>query len=586
MRITFGRLLKLSLTYWPWMSLSVLLGAATIGSSLGLLSTSAYIIAGAALQPSIAELQLAIVGVRFFGISRGIFRYLERLLSHETTFRLLARIRVWLYERLEPLAPARLFEFQSGDLLARIISDIETLQQFFLRVLSPPLVASIIFLLSGVFLAHYHVPLAWLLLSGLTLAGLLVPGLIRSLSRGMGKRLVHSQGQLQAVLTETLQGSADLLALNADRDQIEQVNKINRQFLFFQRRSGRVQALGDALSGLIVHLTIAAVLIVAIPLVNFGSLSGVDLTVIILAVIASFEAVIPLPEAFQNLEKSLAAGRRLFEIIDAEPSVKDPPAPLPQPTSFELQVDALCFQYEEDGPRTLTDLKFQLPQRGCLAIVGPSGAGKSTLVNLLLRFWDPDEGRILLGGHDLRDYSASELRSWMAVLSQNTQIFNGTIRENLLLARPEANQEQLIDATRRAQIHDFIMDLPETYETWVGEGGALLSGGERQRLAIARVLLKDAPILILDEPSANLDSLTEQAFYESLREIIAQRTTLLISHRLVAMDMADEILVLHRGKLIEQGNHISLLKEDGFYKRMWDLQMQAEVVENIPRKDL
>jgi ATP-binding cassette subfamily C protein CydC len=586
MRITFGRLLKLSLTYWPWMSLSVLLGAATIGSSLGLLSTSAYIIAGAALQPSIAELQLAIVGVRFFGISRGIFRYLERLLSHETTFRLLARIRVWLYERLEPLAPARLFEFQSGDLLARIISDIETLQQFFLRVLSPPLVASIIFLLSGVFLAHYHVPLAWLLLSGLTLAGLLVPGLIRSLSRGMGKRLVHSQGQLQAVLTETLQGSADLLALNADRDQIEQVNKINRQFLFFQRRSGRVQALGDALSGLIVHLTIAAVLIVAIPLVNFGSLSGVDLTVIILAVIASFEAVIPLPEAFQNLEKSLAAGRRLFEIIDAEPSVKDPPAPLPQPTSFELQVDALCFQYEEDGPRTLTDLKFQLPQRGCLAIVGPSGAGKSTLVNLLLRFWDPDEGRILLGGHDLRDYSASELRSWMAVLSQNTQIFNGTIRENLLLARPEANQEQLIDATRRAQIHDFIMDLPETYETWVGEGGALLSGGERQRLAIARVLLKDAPILILDEPSANLDSLTEQAFYESLREIIAQRTTLLISHRLVAMDMVDEILVLHRGKLIEQGNHISLLKEDGFYKRMWDLQMQAEVVENIPRKDL
>jgi ATP-binding cassette subfamily C protein CydC len=586
MRITFGRLLKLSLTYWPWMSLSVLLGAATIGSSLGLLSTSAYIIAGAALQPSIAELQLAIVGVRFFGISRGIFRYLERLLSHETTFRLLARIRVWLYERLEPLAPARLFEFQSGDLLARIISDIETLQQFFLRVLSPPLVASIIFLLSGVFLAHYHVPLAWLLLSGLTLAGLLVPGLIRSLSRGMGKRLVHSQGQLQAVLTETLQGSADLLALNADRDQIEQVNKINRQFLFFQRRSGRVQALGDALSGLIVHLTIAAVLIVAIPLVNFGSLSGVDLTVIILAVIASFEAVIPLPEAFQNLEKSLAAGRRLFEIIDAEPSVKDPPAPLPQPTSFEIQVDALCFQYEEDGPRTLTDLKFQLPQRGCLAIVGPSGAGKSTLVNLLLRFWDPDEGRILLGGHDLRDYSASELRSWMAVLSQNTQIFNGTIRENLLLARPEANQEQLIDATRRAQIHDFIMDLPETYETWVGEGGALLSGGERQRLAIARVLLKDAPILILDEPSANLDSLTEQAFYESLREIIAQLTTLFISHRLVAMDMADEILVLHRGKLIEQGNHISLLKEDGFYKRMWDLQMQAEVVENIPRKDL
>jgi ATP-binding cassette subfamily C protein CydC len=582
MRTTFGRLLKLSLTYWPWMSLSVLLGAATIGSSLGLLSTSAYIIAGAALQPSIAELQLAIVGVRFFGISRGVFRYLERLLSHETTFRLLAKIRVWFYKRLEPLAPARLSKFQSGDLLARIISDIETLQQFFLRVLSPPLVAVMISLLAGFFLAHYHVPLAWLLLSGLTLAGLLIPGLIQSLSRGIGQRLVHTQGQLQAALTETLQGSADLLALNADRDQIEQVDKIDGQFLFLQRQSGRIQALGDALSGLTAHLTIAVVLMVAIPLVDLGDLSGIDLTVIVLAVIASFEAVFPLPEAFQNLEKSLAAGRRLFEIIDAEPSVKDPPTPIPRPVSFELQVDALSFQYEDDGPLVLSDLNFQLPQGRCLAIVGPSGAGKSTMVHLLLRFWDPGEGRILLGGHDLRDYSASELRSWMAVLSQNTQIFNGTIRENLLLASPEANQEQLIEATRRAQIHDFIMDLPETYETWVGEGGALLSGGERQRLALARVLLKDAPILILDEPSANLDALTEQAFYETLREIIAQRTTLLISHRLIAMDMADQILVLHKGRLIEQGDHSSLLQAGGFYKRMWDLQMQAEVVENIP----
>jgi ATP-binding cassette subfamily C protein CydC len=583
MRSTFGRLLKLSLPYWPWMSLSVLLGVATIGSSLGLLSASAFIIATAALQPSIAELQLAIVGVRFFGISRGVFRYLERLLSHQTTFRLLAKLRVWFYEGLEPLAPARLLEFQSGDLLARIISDIETLQQFFLRVLSPPLVALVISLLAGLLLARYHVPLAWVLIVGLAMAGLLIPMLTRSKSRGTGQRLIRAQGKLQAMLTETLQGSADLLALNADRDQIEQVDKINGQFLFLQRQSGRIQALGDALSGLTVHLTIAAVLMVVIPLVDFGSLSGVDLTVIVLAVIASFEAVFPLPEAFQNLEKSLAAGRRLFKIIDAEPSIKDPPAPLPRPVSFELQVDELYFQYEDDGPLTLTDLNFQLPQGGCLAIVGPSGAGKSTLVNLLLRFWDPSKGRILLGGNNLRDYSASELRSWMAVLSQNTQIFNGTIRENLLLACPEANQEQLIEAARKAQIHDFIMDLPETFETWVGEGGALLSGGERQRLALARVLLKDTPILILDEPSANLDALTEQAFYETLREISAQRTTILISHRLVAMDMADEIFVLHHGRLIERGDHISLLQAGGFYKRMWDLQMQVEVVENIPQ---
>jgi ATP-binding cassette subfamily C protein CydC len=581
MRGTFRRLLKLSLSYWNWMALSVLLGAATIGSSIGLLSASGFIIATAALQPSIAELQLAIVGVRFFGISRGLFRYLERILSHETTFRLLAKIRVRFYEGLEPLAPASLLEFQSGDLLARIISDIETLQQFFLRVLAPPLIAAIVYLFAGLFIAQYHAPLAWLLISGLILAGVVIPWLMLFLRGGVGSRLIQIRAKLQAMLTETLQGAADLLALNADQSQIKRVAEINSTFLFLQRQTGKVQALGDSLSGLVPHLTIAAVLIISIPLINYGSLSGVDLTVLVLAVIASFEVVLPLSEAFHNLERSQAAGKRLFEMIDTEPTVKDPTQHLPRPTSFDLQIEALSFQYEEHGPPALTDLNFHLPEGGCLAIVGPSGAGKSTLVNLLLRFWDPGEGRILLGGHDLRDYSASELRSWMAVLSQKMQIFNGTIKENLLLARPEASQEQLFEVSRKAQIHDFIMDLPETYETWVGEGGVFLSGGERQRLALARVLLKNAPILILDEPSANLDALTEQALFVSLREVIAQRTTILISHRLVAMELADQILVLHNGQMIERGDHISLLQAGGFYKRMWDLQMQVEVVERI-----
>jgi ATP-binding cassette subfamily C protein CydC len=583
MRSTFGRLLKLSLSRWQWMSVSVLLGAATIGSSLGLLSASGFIIATAALQPSIAELQLAIVGVRFFGISRGFFRYLERIISHQTTFRLLARIRVWFYEGLEPLAPASLLDFQSGDLLARIISDIESLQQFFLRVLAPPLIAAIICLLAGFFTARYNKSLALLLISGLILAGAVIPWLMQFSRRGLNQRLIQVRAKLQAMLTETLQGSADLLALNADRGQIRKVGDIHSLFLFLQRKTDRVQALGNALSGLIVHLTIAAVLIVAIPLVNLGSLSGVDLTVLVLVVIASFEAVLPLPEAFQNLEKSLAAGKRLFEMIDAKPMVVDPPQTLPRPRSFRLQIENLSFRYNQNRPPAIVDLNAVLTEGDCLAIVGPSGAGKTTLVHLLSRFWDPDEGRILLGGHDLREYSASDVRSWMAVLSQNTQIFNGTIRENLLLACSQASQGQLIEATQKAQIHDYIMSLPETYETWVGEGGILLSGGERQRLALARALLKDAPILILDEPSANLDALTEQALFAALREIIEQRTTILISHRLVAMELADQILVLHNGRLIEQGDHISLLRAGGFYRRMWDLQMQAEVMENIPR---
>jgi ATP-binding cassette subfamily C protein CydC len=579
------RLVMLSLTYWRWMALSVILGAATIGSSIGLLSASAYIIAMAALGPSIAELQLAIVSVRFFGIARGVFRYLERLASHQTTFRLLARIRVWFYERLEPLAPAKLFDLQSGDLLARMISDIETLQQFFLRVLAPPLVAIIITLAAGFFVGRYYVPLTWLLVPGLFLAGLILPMLMQGMSRKNGQRVIQTRAKLQAKLTETLQGTADLLALNADHDQLGQVNEINNTFLSSQRQMGKVQAAGNALSGLILHFTITAILIMAIPLIATQNLTGVDLTVIILAVIASFEAVFPLPEAFNNLVKTLVAGRRLFEMVDTESTGLNPSHPLSKPASFDLQIDSLFFRYD-DGPLALDNLSFQLPDAGFLAIVGPSGAGKSTLVNLLLRFWDPDKGHIFLAGKDLQKYRASDIRSWMGVLSQNTQIFNGTIRDNLLLANLEADNEALIAAARRALLHDFIMTLPDGYETWVGEGGALLSGGERQRLALARVLLKDAPILILDEPSANLDALVEQALFESLREIMRERTTILISHRLVAMELADEILVLHRGQAIERGDHHALLRTDGFYRRMWDLQMQAEVVENTPRQNL
>jgi ATP-binding cassette subfamily C protein CydC len=563
------------------MSLSVLLGAATIGSSIGLLSASAYIIAMAALQPSIAELQLSIVSVRFFGIARGVFRYLERLTSHQTTFHLLARIRVWFYEHLEPLAPSTIMDFQSGDLLARIVSDIETLQQFFLRVLAPPVVALIISCLASLFVARYYPPLSWALILGLISAGAFLPWLLQSLTRGYGQQLIQARAKLQISLTEAFQGIVDLLVHNADQFQMRRVSQFNNTYLSLQRQSAHYQALGDALSGLIFNLTIAIVLIMAIPIVNGNQLSGVDLTVLVLTVIASFEAIQTLPEAFQNLEKSLAAGKRIYEIVDTQPEVRDPSHPSSQPRGFDLHVENLFFRYSSEGPNALEDLSFQLPERGCIALVGTSGAGKSTLVNLLLRFWDPDEGRILLGENDLRSYQAVDARSWMAVLSQNTQIFNGTIRENILLARPDAKKEQLIQATREAQFHDFILSLPEAYETWVGEGGALLSGGERQRLALTRALLKDAPILILDEPSANLDALTEQALFIDLREIIRERTTLLISHRLVAMELADEILVLHRGKIIERGDHNTLLQADGFYRRMWDLQMQAEAVENI-----
>ncbi|MFC1975446.1 thiol reductant ABC exporter subunit CydC [Chloroflexota bacterium] len=555
---TFWRLLKLIAPFKWWIALAVLLGFATIGSSIGLMATSAYIISTAALRPSIAVLQVAIVGVRFFGLSRGVFRYLERYVSHQVTFRLLARLRVWFYRQLEPLAPARLMQYHSGDLLTRIVADIDSLEHFYVRVIAPPVVAGLVLGLMGVLLAAFDVRLAVTTLIFLLLAGVGLPLLTRQLSRGVGRQLVVTRAELNAAQIDGIQGVADLLTIGrADRHQ-ERVQWLSREMVDWQERAARITGLHAALSGLLTNWATLAVLLIAIPLVSRGQLDGVYLAVLVLAVIASFEAAIPLPDAFQHLESSLTAARRLFEIVDTEPVVPDWPATSPQPRDYSLVVKDLHFRYISTDPPALDGISFNLPQGKYLAIVGPSGAGKSTLVNLLLRFWEYQRGQIQLGGHDLHHYRPEDVRQLISVVSQRTHLFNGTIKQNLLLARPEANDEDLIRATNQAQIHESIQTLPQGYDTWIGEQGLRLSGGERQRLAIARALLKDAPILILDEPTANLDPLVEREVMKTISTLMQGRTTLLITHRPVGLAAADEILVLQAGRIVERGRYKEL----------------------------
>jgi ABC-type multidrug transport system fused ATPase/permease subunit len=359
-----------------------------------------------------------------------------------------------------------------------------------------------------------------------------------------------------------------------------------------QERMAAIRGIHGALSGLLATLAGLAMLAIGIPLVRAAQLDGVYLALIALTAMAAFEAVTPLSQAAQHLSSSVAAARRLFALADSPPLVRDPVAASPVPLHSGIDVRGLSFVYpktEHQAPGidqsavvlgapslALNHVSFSLRPGQCMAIVGPSGAGKSTLIQLLLRFWEYEHGQIWLGGHALRHYRAEDARRMISVVAQDTHLFNGTIRENLLLARPGASADQLVAAAEQAQIHTFIQGLPHGYDTWIGEQGLRLSGGERQRLALARAALKDSPILILDEPTAHLDAHTEQQLLRSLGPLMDQRTTLMITHRLVGLENMDTIIVLDRGCVVEQGQHHDLLLLGGYYWRMWERQHAIE----------
>jgi len=570
----FLRLLAFLQGHWPRVVLSVLLGSLTIGSSVALMGTSAWLISTAALHPSVAELGVSVVGVRFFGIARGFFRYLERLVSHDVTFRLLARLRVWFYEKLEPLAPARLMDFRAGDLLARVIADVETLENFYVRVVSPPLTAVLVGLVTSIFLAAFYHLLAPVYLAFFTSLGLCLPVFVQTISRRAAVETVNSRAELHTHLVDSLQGMAELLAYGRGSERLHQLAANGDAAGRAQHRLGRVTAFHSGAATVLTNLGVWAILYLCIPQVSSGSLAGPMLAALALLTFASFEAVTPLPVAAQMWNSSREAARRLFQVVDTEPMVSENlPAPNNrQITSHELAFRNLSFAYPGQNTPALQNISFKLEPGRSVAIVGPSGAGKSTLASLLHRFWDYESGEIRLGAGPLKAYAPEAVRACIGLVSQNTYFFNATVGENLRFTRCKATRDQIEAAARAAQIHDFIMSLPKGYDTLIGEQGLRLSGGERQRLAIARVLVKNAPILILDEPTANLDPLTEQHVLRILFGVMKQKSTILITHRLIGLENVDEILVMDHGRIVERGTHLMLMEAGGLYRRLIDLQ--------------
>jgi ATP-binding cassette subfamily C protein CydCD len=577
------RLLSFLNGSWRWVALSVLLSTLTIGSSVALIGTSAWLISTAALHPSVADLGVSVVGVRFFGISRGVFRYLERLVSHNVTFRLLARLRVWFYEKLEPLAPARLLEHKSGDLLARVIGDVEALENFYVRVIAPSLTAVFIGLGVSLFFASFFPPIALLLLLFFVVLGLLLPLLSQVASRAPGRQLVTQRADIQTQLVDGIQGIADLLAFGRGADRLERIRAAGQAYGATQKQMARIGGLHSGLGTFFTNLAVWLVLVLVIPQVAAGNIRGVMLGTFALMTLASFEAVLPLPQAAQMWNASRTAAKRLFEIVDTRPAVRqDRPGTRLDSRSSTIEFSNVSFAYPGQTMPALRDISFTLKEDTSMAIVGPSGAGKSTIPNLLLRFWDYEVGNITLGGKSLKALDIDEVRRHFALISQNSYFFNTTIRENLRLAKRSASQEEIESAARAAKIHDLITSLPNGYDTLIGEQGVRLSGGERQRLAIARALLKDAPVFIFDEPTANLDPEMEREVLDTLFITMQGRASLLITHRLIGLERFDQILVMDHGQIVERGTHSELLARHGLYRRLWDLQNQIVMETSVP----
>jgi ATP-binding cassette subfamily C protein CydC len=564
----FFRLLAVIAPAWPAMLTALIMALGTTAANVGLMAAAAYLISLAALHPSMAALSPSITGVRFFGLVRAVLRYLERYFAHDATFRALSELRIWFYRALEPLAPARLAEYREGELWSRVVNDVETLKFFYLRVLLPPVVALLAIMVMSVLLLPFGTILIYIEAGGFISAGIILPLGLYRYGKSAGRELPESRAKMTAVLADSIRGMRDLLAFGQSGRQQEQIRIVESEYNRLQGRLANLAGLGDAFGSLIMNLTMASAVMAGILLINDRQLDGIYLAVIALGIESSFEAVLPLAAAYRYWEEGLAAAGRLFAIIDAKPVKPETGSEFGLPASFALEFDNICFRYQERLPLALDRVSFVLPAGGKMAIVGPSGAGKSSLVALLLRFWDYEAGCIRLGDKEIKNYSSIVLREFLGVVPQQTHIFNASLEDNIRIAKPSASPAELALAIEQAALGGLLQGLA----SMVGENGHALSGGERQRLAIARMLLKKPPLLILDEPMAGLDPVTERDIMRTLRQLMEGRSTILITHRLVGLDTMDEILVLDRGRVVERGRQAELLAKRGLFYKMWSLQ--------------
>ena len=550
------RLLVLARPLRKQLLIAVAAGAAATGCGVALLAVSGFLLARASQHPNILAISVAVVAVRALSAGRGVFRYFERLASHDAAFRILADIRMAIYRRLERLAPAGLTALRSGDLLARLISDVDATQDLFLRGITPPLAAALVGAGAVTACLVILAPAGAVLAAGLLAAGIGVPVLAARTARGTARRIAPARGQLAATFTDLLAGAADLHAFGAEETALAAVTAADADLARQARRNASVHGLGTGLSSAIAGVTLWGVLLLGVAATGGGALTRVPLAVLTLTALASFEAVTALPAAAIQLGQARESARRITAVLDAPDPIREPATPRPRPDGpVWVQLRGAQVSYEPGGPAALDGIDLELPPGRRIALIGPNGAGKSTVASVLLRFVDLTAGTATLNGHDLASYSADDVRTVLGGCPQDPHIFDTSLRDNLRLARPAASDEQLEDAARRAGLLDWIRSLPRGWDTPAGAHGAALSGGQCQRLALARALLADPAVLILDEPTAHLDPDSRRALTRDLLAATTGRATLLITHDLDGLDQVDEIIVLRQGKVVRRGSY-------------------------------
>jgi len=550
---------------------SLVMGIFTILSNVGLLSTSAVLISRAALHPDVLDLMVLIVGVRFFGISRGVFRYFERISSHDATFRILSNIREWFYKNFNENHSER-SKFKTGDIYTKVVTDVDKLRDFYLRGVYPLIIAILTGTTTGIFISYFNKTLAYSYGVVYILTGFVLPIIIFKLNSSFLEREGNLKRDINLMLVDSLKGILEVNIYPLKNEFINNFQYLSEQLSKIQKKKNLISTLGNNLYSMAASILMVISLMIAAPLVIDGELEGIYYAMLPLTIIASFEALIPMFMVMYKFKETYESGENIFSIIDNKNNQRS--NVYKEVTNYDISVKNLSIYDDDTKTFIIKNLSFELPYKKKIGIVGVSGSGKSTILKALLGFSKYQEGKISIGGIPYESISIDNIREVFTAIEQNPYVFNTTIRENLLIANEKISESEILDLLDKFQVIDLVKKNENGLDTLLGQFGYNISGGERQRLMLVRALLKPSKIVLLDEPTSSLNIELEDKIVQAIHTKIEEKSCMWITHRLIGMDKLDEIIVLEKGEVVERGTHEDLINMKRRYYEFWNLQNQ------------